>query len=167
MMCFDLERFCVEANSAACQMLQREKSRLLSMRLDDLVVDGEKDRLQGLWAKLDSSRKLGGRHCFALPGGHELCAEFALTANIIPGVHAAVYFPAADGPRNPEKRLSEREREVLTLLARGGDNKSIAGELYLAPETVRNYTRSARMKLGARSRSHAIALAISSGQIQV
>lgn len=62
-------------------------------------------------------------------------------------------------------RLTDREREVLTLLDLGENNSSIAALLHLSPETVRSHTRSARTRLGARSRSHAIALAISSGQI--
>lgn len=61
--------------------------------------------------------------------------------------------------------LSEREKEVLTLLAMGESNPSIAKQLHLSPETIRNYTRMARLKLGARSRSHAIAIAALTGQL--
>lgn len=63
--------------------------------------------------------------------------------------------------------LTDREKEVLTLLALGETNATIADQLHLSPETIRSHTRSARLRLGARSRSHAIALAIHSGQLDL
>ena len=61
--------------------------------------------------------------------------------------------------------LTSREREVLTALARGETGDEVATRLVIAPETVRRHVANAREKLGARTRVHAIAIAIHYGQI--
>ena len=61
--------------------------------------------------------------------------------------------------------LSDREREVLTLLAGGRTGEDIAGQLFLSPETVRTHVRNAMEKLQASTRTHAIVLAIARGDI--
>jgi DNA-binding NarL/FixJ family response regulator len=51
--------------------------------------------------------------------------------------------------------LSERELEVLRLLADGGSNREIAGALFLAEGTVKNHVSNVLAKLGARDRTQA------------
>jgi DNA-binding CsgD family transcriptional regulator len=63
--------------------------------------------------------------------------------------------------------LSYRERQVLGLLAQGHDGPAIAERLSLSPETVRSYANSAREKLGAKTRTEAVALALVAGEISV
>jgi DNA-binding NarL/FixJ family response regulator len=62
-------------------------------------------------------------------------------------------------------QLSDREREVLTLLADGSTGGEVAERLVLSPETVRTHVRNAMEKLGARTRAHAVVLAIARGEI--
>jgi DNA-binding CsgD family transcriptional regulator len=62
--------------------------------------------------------------------------------------------------------LSQREREVLQLVAEGFEIAAIAERLSLAYATVRTYLRSARSRLGARSAPHAVALALVMGEIE-
>lgn len=61
--------------------------------------------------------------------------------------------------------LSARERRVATELARGAGTEEIAAALYLSPHTVRTHIRNIQRKLGARTRAHAIAVAISSHEL--
>ena len=56
--------------------------------------------------------------------------------------------------------FSRREGEVLIELARGLDNKSIAGQLCISEETVKSHMKAIFRKLGARDRAHAVALAL-------
>ena len=56
--------------------------------------------------------------------------------------------------------LSEREREVLTLLAEGLATKAIAEQLYLSVHTVRNHIQRILMKLDAHSKLEAVAIAL-------
>jgi DNA-binding NarL/FixJ family response regulator len=58
------------------------------------------------------------------------------------------------------KALSEREREVLRLLAEGGSYAEIGTTLFLSPDTVRAHAQRAMTKLGARTRTQAVAVAL-------
>jgi NarL family two-component system response regulator LiaR len=57
-------------------------------------------------------------------------------------------------PENPEA-LTEREAEVLKLLARGKANSQIAAELFVSEKTVKSHVSSILMKLGVQSRTQA------------
>jgi DNA-binding NarL/FixJ family response regulator len=61
------------------------------------------------------------------------------------------------------RRLTPREREVLALLANGGDNDSIAAALVISPQTARTHIQNVLVKLGVHSRLEAAALAIQNG----
>jgi DNA-binding CsgD family transcriptional regulator len=56
--------------------------------------------------------------------------------------------------------LTRREREILRALAEGMSGAQIAEQLVLSPETVRTHVRNAMGKLGASTRSQAVALAL-------
>jgi DNA-binding NarL/FixJ family response regulator len=59
--------------------------------------------------------------------------------------------------------LTDRERELLALVAAGRDNRAIAGELYLSEKTVRNHVSNIFSKLQVASRAEAIILAREAG----
>ena len=56
--------------------------------------------------------------------------------------------------------LSEREREILQLLASGLHTQEVATRIGLSAETVKSDTKRAIQKLGADTRVHAVAIAI-------
>jgi DNA-binding NarL/FixJ family response regulator len=56
----------------------------------------------------------------------------------------------------PTTLLSEREREVLDLIAAGSTNREIASTLFLSPHTVKEHTSALYRKLGARNRAEAV-----------
>ncbi len=66
----------------------------------------------------------------------------------------------------PAKALSEREKEVLAMLARGLTGEEIAQRLVLSPETVRTHIRNAMAKLEARTRTEAVVKALEREEIQ-
>ena len=58
------------------------------------------------------------------------------------------------------EELSGREREILGLLVEGMNYRTIAGKIFLSPETVRNHIRNIYEKLHVHSRSEVVAKAI-------
>jgi DNA-binding NarL/FixJ family response regulator len=66
-------------------------------------------------------------------------------------------------PRLPFRMLSDREREILELVARGYDNRRIARELFLSDKTVRNQVCILTNKLGVSDRAAAMILAREAG----
>ena len=52
-------------------------------------------------------------------------------------------------------QLTEREREILALLARGASNREISETLYIASGTVKNHLSNILGKLGVRDRTQA------------
>jgi DNA-binding NarL/FixJ family response regulator len=62
--------------------------------------------------------------------------------------------------------LTEREKEVLRLMARGHSNAEIATELFLGVETVKTHVRNVLAKLRARDRLQAVITAYESGFIR-
>jgi DNA-binding NarL/FixJ family response regulator len=69
------------------------------------------------------------------------------------GVGMTVFEPTAE---QPVPLLSEREREVLDLIARGSTNREIAESLFLSPHTVKEHTSALYRKLQARNRAEAV-----------
>jgi DNA-binding CsgD family transcriptional regulator len=74
--------------------------------------------------------------------------------------------PGGAGAPGPHRApLTRREREILGLLAEGMSGAQIAEKLVLSPETVRTHVRNAMAKLGASTRSQAVALALQRQEI--
>ena len=62
--------------------------------------------------------------------------------------------------------LTDREREVMALVAEGLTNDEIAGRLFLSPATARTHVSRAMIKLGARDRTQLVVLAYESGLVR-
>jgi DNA-binding NarL/FixJ family response regulator len=69
--------------------------------------------------------------------------------------------PAAQ--EEPVAQLSEREMQVLKLVANGNDNAQIAAELHISPKTVKNHISNILMKLQIENRIQAAVFAVRSG----
>ena len=66
-------------------------------------------------------------------------------------------------PSNETAALSARERQVLRLVALGSACPEVADELWIAHDTVRTHVRNAMRKLAAKTRVHAVTLALKLG----
>lgn len=63
-------------------------------------------------------------------------------------------------PRGSRGKLTRRQRQILQLLADGESTTFAARELGLSEETVKTHTKNALARLGARNRTHAVAIAL-------
>ena len=79
-------------------------------------------------------------------------ADIAAAVRMV-GLGMSVFRPH-ESPSGPA--LTDREREVLDLIARGSTNREIAGALFLSPHTVKEHTSSLYRKLRARNRAEAV-----------
>jgi len=73
---------------------------------------------------------------------------------------AAISKAANERPAVPTPRLTDREMEVLRLVAQGMNNRDIAKELYISENTVKNHIRNILEKLHLHSRMEAVVYAV-------
>jgi len=66
-----------------------------------------------------------------------------------------------------DEDLTLRELDVLRLIAAGNANKKIAGQLSITEETVKSHVTNILAKLGANDRTHAVAIALKRGIIEL
>ena len=89
----------------------------------------------------------------------------AVTRQLLDRVARRLPAPVRGGPQELAE-LTEREREVLELLARGLSNAEIAQALIVGEATVKTHVSNVLMKLGLRDRVQAVVLAYEIGLVQ-
>lgn len=70
------------------------------------------------------------------------------------------FIDPAVPPKGSRGKLTRRQREILQLIADGESTTVAARELDLSEETVKTHTKNALARLGARNRTHAVAIAM-------
>lgn len=115
-----------------------------------LLKDVTLDRLMG------AVRVLAAGGTFIQPG-LTARAERELTALRAPAVDAQ------DETHGVAEALTEREREILRLLASGYSNRDIARALFVVEGTVKNHVSSILAKMGVRDRTRAVLMAANKG----
>ena len=135
---------------------------LTTFDLDDYVYQALRWGASGFLLKDASARELAEAVRVVAAGD----------ALLSPGVTRRLIaeFARMGAPRGPSRKtlqdLTERETEVLALVARGLSNAEIAGHLVLAEQTVKTHVSRILMKLGLRDRTQAVVLAYETGLVQ-
>lgn len=135
-----------------------------TFEIDEHVVDAIRAGASGFVSKgiepadlLDAVRVVAGGEALLSP--HATRAMLAAFAQD----HAAAGRPSVDP--GVLDVLTQREREVMALVAHGLSNDEIAERLYLSPLTAKTYVNRAMMKLGARDRAQLVVLAYQTGLV--
>jgi DNA-binding NarL/FixJ family response regulator len=92
-------------------------------------------------------------------------------ALLSPGVTRRLIAEFADRAKEPPvsnalDALTDREREVIAVVAQGLSNDEIAAKLYLSPATVKTHVNRAMAKLAARDRAQLVVLAYEAGLVR-
>ena len=130
---------------------------LTTFDLDDYVLEGLRAGASGFLLKTTAPARLiaGVKACAA--------GETTLGPSIVSRlVETYVTQPRADRPPGLDE-LTDRERDVLRVLARGSSNAEIAAELFLAETTVKTHVARILAKLGVRDRVQAVVMAHRAG----
>ena len=123
-----------------------------------LVEEGRRDEAAVVWrAARDTASQLR-----AAPLGTAL-DDLARRARLDPGNGNRGGHGGGSGGTSPLAALTDREREVLSLLARGMSNREIGTELFITPKTASVHVSNILGKLGAASRTEAAAIAYREG----
>ena len=101
---------------------------------------------------------------------HAVRVVAAGDALLAPSVTRRIIEQFAQRPVRPAlatqlESLTQREREVLTMLARGKSNAELAAELFVSEGTIKTHVSSLLAKLGLRDRVQAVVLAYESGLV--
>ena len=103
-------------------------------------------------------------------GASAYVSRMADTEELRRAVQAALdqerFIDPAVPPRGSRGKLTKRQREILQLLANGESTTVAARELDLSEETIKTHTRNALARLGARNRTHAVAIALRESLIE-
>lgn len=174
MLVADNDRRYLAANRAACLLLRLRQDEVLKLRIDDLTPPENREHMDQLWAAFLRDGTQSGTFELLMPDGPRMRVDYSATAEIAAGRHLSILLipravperGAAD-PSRASRRLTEREREVLALVAMGKASSAIAVALVVSPSTVETHVRHCLDKLGASNRAHAIALGLQKGEIEL
>ncbi|HEX4906597.1 MAG TPA: response regulator transcription factor [Acidimicrobiales bacterium] len=134
---------------------------LTTFDLDEYVYDALRAGASGFLLKDTPPEELA-RAVRIIAGGESLLAP-SVTTRL---VQELATKPAADAKPPPELGiLTDREMEVLKLMARGRSNAEIAAELFVSETTVKTHVGRVLMKLHLRDRVQAVVLAYESGLV--
>ena len=188
MLMADDDRRYINANTAAVALLGYDVGTLRTMRIDDLALPEARPFMDDIWSEFLEEGGSIGHFSILRSDGTPVKVEFNATANVRPGLHLTVFInPLVTGDPQGLDEVTEGkfsvsepvpsvathsgtlldpvERQVITLLAAGLNWHEVADEIGETPAHVRTVMQSAMRKLGARTRAHAVSVAIRAGEI--
>lgn len=135
-------------DTAGLPRLPPETALLLLVTVDD--YSNLPSGVAGLFLKDETPEALGIAIRQVARGEQYLSPSLAL---------ALLQHRHAEAPAVDVRRLTDREREIMTLLAEGMSNKAIAARLYLSVRTVEGHLTNLYTRLGVHSRTEAALIA--------
>jgi PAS domain S-box-containing protein len=167
----DDRRQIVNVNDPAVALFGGSRQELIGMSMAELVRPDERAVAASEWEAFLGSGEYSGTRALVRADRSEVRIDFAARMAVVEDKRLAIYVIARDDPEcapSPalagELPLTNREREVVTLIALGHETGQIAKQLHISPETVRTHIRNAMSRLGAHTRAQLVAIVLCTDQ---
>ena len=175
MLLADEHRITVDANRAFAKLVHRRPSDVIGKPLYSFVREGT-ELTEEEWHALIMRDEYVGDAEVVQPDGGTLKVHFAAHPELVTGrrlvllVSLSTHRAGAHFRRNVDHEhdggaLSDREVEIVRLVALGETGPEIAEQLHISHNTVRTHVHNAMVKTGARSRAHLVAKAMGAGLV--
>jgi PAS domain S-box-containing protein len=168
----DSERRILAVNDPFCALAGRPRDELVGRLLDDLVAHEYLLGVDAAWEEFLESGTWLGAWAVVRPDGRRVTSNVAGVLADVDGERRALFVHLEHDPAEEQEaapgtagELSGREREVVNLVARGHTTADIAGQMVLSQATIRTHVRNAMAKVGAHTRAHLVALALTGNGI--
>jgi PAS domain S-box-containing protein len=173
MVLVDDGRLHVDVNGAYLKLLGYRRGELIGQPLPRFVAPLSRVSNQE-WAAALAVGHFTGEAEMICANGSRVAVQWGADTEVVTG-RRLVLFVALGSSRWGGKfrrttlsvreagELSEREGEIVRLISLGRSGPEIADELQIAHNTVRTHVRNSMLKMGARSRAHLVAKALSNG----
>src|SRR4051794_17602010 len=173
MVLLDAERRHRDANGAYLRMLGYRRQELIGKPVWE-IVEGGPIVTEEEWRSHLGERRFDGDATMIAAGGGRVKVHWGATVEVCTGQRfvlfvalstslAGAHFRRAHHRDDALAPLSDREREILYLIALGHTSPEIGDMLHITHNTVRTHARNAMEKTGARSRAHLVAKALGDG----
>ncbi|HEV2757665.1 MAG TPA: LuxR C-terminal-related transcriptional regulator [Actinomycetota bacterium] len=161
----DEGRRIIEVNDATLDLFGRSRGDLIGISVGDVIEPAERAESAATWEEFMRTGEYDLKRTFVRPDGTKINVQLAARRAQVGDRRLAVFVVIPQSyswsvPRTDEPcgaALTEREREVVTLIALGRETNGIAEELYISPETVRTHVRNAMAKLDVHTRAQLVA----------
>ena len=171
MILLDERRRYVEVNGACLELLGYRRADLIGRPVSEFVEGGPVLSAEE-WRVALAQPRFSGTAALVRADGRRITVDFAGHPASVDGQPLVLVVALKTGrghrregaARTPTPgALTDREREVVHLLALGARGPEIAAELHVSHHTVRTHVRNAMLKLGARSRAQLVAIVLAEG----
>jgi PAS domain S-box-containing protein len=175
MLLVDDGRRVVDVNGAYLQLLGYRRAEVVGRPLYEFAAGGPLMTRQE-WAAALARRRFSGEAELVGADGVTVGVQWGATTEHVTGrLLVLVVALSVSGrgrglrlvraPVTGRSALSNREREIVRLVARGDTSPEIADQLQISHHTVRTHLRNSMTKVGARSRAHLVAKALGEGLV--
>jgi|SRR5450759_706769 len=177
----DRDRLYVEVNDAVVDVYKVQRDEVLGTLAGRTAID---DPAVGdaQWEQLVTTNSLYGERLISFGVQKQMRVSYAahtmtvndywlalfvtLSARMEPNGAELIGAPRIDSSNGHASKLTDREREVVSLVALGSTTRRIATDLCLSPDTIRSHVRNAMAKTGAHTRAQLVALLLADGLLE-